>query len=187
MDFPVTCQCGKSQRVSSAAAGTTVICGCGMGITVPSLRALREEAAITGSQPKLYLERILADGKYPGKAECVCCGEPTQDLQYFRVQADQSGILEEKQRSTRLTYAAAIIGWLLFGWLGGALLASAHSKRLKELAAIPKEVDLDLPLFVCPGCTGRVKRVRGIKAALRSIPAYQDLFDAYPNLVVRRL
>lgn len=49
--FQVTCPCGKMTPVHAADAGSTVQCGCGQPVAVPTLGQLRREAEAEGRVP----------------------------------------------------------------------------------------------------------------------------------------
>jgi hypothetical protein len=168
MDYPVTCACGRTHRVSSGAAGTRLVCGCGRQVEVPSLHALRTQAGELTVSVELLLGALLRDGHFPEEKDCLRCGIPTTDICYALV------VCERPEVRSKYDWSLSLVG-LLFGHL-------VFSRRGEDRER-GRNVSFRLPLRVCSDCTSRLRHPALVEA-MRQVPLYGQLLEKYPQAEV---
>jgi hypothetical protein len=180
--FPIPCECSKPVRVPATAAGSTVRCGCGRDVTVPSLSLLNQAAAASGLDPVRHIGWLIDHGALPGKPVCLRCGEPTSAVSVVRVEQDYMEVVEAKNGMALLWPL-----WLLASLFTGLHGASILMNRQQELAEAGKEVDIVLPVCVCEGCRGDLRQAPETKQLLAAVPEYNKLFQQYPRLSITQV
>ena len=166
MDTPyaVTCDCGRTHRVSAGAAGMLLACDCGRQVQVPTLRALRREAGEPVASPEMEIRALLREGTLPQERECLSCGTPTADVGHAEVICERSEVSDTGWKWRLLP--------LLFGYLVFTRSGEAR-ERGRDLA-------FRLPLRLCRDCAGRL-RGAALVEVLRRVPVYARLIDKYPD------
>jgi hypothetical protein len=177
MNHRVDCECGDGVTVEETAAGTTVLCRCGRGVVIPSLRELRRRAgrAEPAVSQDLAVESLLLAGKLPEEDHCVLCGVATDTYLCYRTECERARV--EGPRPARWTYLPA---FLAFGWLGAIGIAVARSKA-RDSQEWGEDRIYSLPLRICGPCGEGLTDPTKVKAALRRVPLYRRLLEKYPQ------
>src|SRR4051812_23375905 len=91
MKYSIACSWGKFIAVPAAHAGTTIDCGCGAPVKVPSLSKLREFAGKNAYEAGMIdvINGMLGRGELPTGTHCAVSGEPTDAILELQVQAER--------------------------------------------------------------------------------------------------
>ena len=83
MKSSVECSCGQILAVRVAQAGTTMLCGCGAQVKVPSLSKLRERGGQNAYEASTIdvIHGMLRRGELPTGDRCAVSGDPTGDVE----------------------------------------------------------------------------------------------------------
>jgi hypothetical protein len=184
--FSVACECSKVIRIPATAAGTAVRCECGRETSVPSLRQLREQAAVSGSDSVLHVQRLIETGALPAKSECVVCGVKTDRIRQFRVKhrsAEDRAALNRHRNLWWLWVLGLFAFWFCGGWLVAAWFGTRIWNQRKDLVAA-SDIDLALPVALCDSCGSEVRGGGRIKQVLAEVPPYARLLQDYPRITV---
>ncbi len=116
MTFSLSCECGKNIAVLATAAGSEVACECGRSQSVPPLSVLRASTGRGEYETSTIdtIHRMISSGELPVGGECAISGMPTSDTAIIRVECERAWV-----KSSGLDCSdRAMIGFLLFGWIG---------------------------------------------------------------------
>ena len=181
MNFLLPCECGAAIPVSAAAAGSDVTCQCGRRQVVPPLSQLRVMAGHGAYEAGTIdtIRRMIRNGELPSEVFCAVSGVPTNDTAIVRIQCERvwtSG--SHLDRADK-----AIIGLLMFGWIGAIVGWARKDKPRKEHG---RETYVDVPLRVTEEHRRHLneRNQTRLKALLRQVPIYDRLLNEYPEAVV---
>ena len=171
MTYAVYCECGASQHVSAALAGSQVRCACGREIAVPSLSALKSNVGRSALGVQFRVRDLLDRGVLPRETRCLLCKTPTETTVYCWATCERPYV---KPRTGILKYVAF---GLLLG-LFGMFLAAAAEESEDEVHG--EDVRLRLPLRVCGNCSEQLRDALLLKETLLDVPTYAELLERYP-------
>jgi hypothetical protein len=164
VEYAVSCECGRSHRVSAGAAGTRLACACGRQVIVPSLHVLRRQAGEAVLGPELLIEDALRRGELPTSSSCARCGEVTAHCAWVWAECEQAQI---KEPGWTISPLALLFGWLIL-------------RRSGETRVLGRDLSFRLPIRLCAGCCGGLGG-RGLREVFAKEPLYQRLLDKYPQ------
>lgn len=170
MQYQVHCECKKSIAVSGADAGAAVRCPCGKTVEVPPLHVLRTSAGQAVLSPAVRIQSMLLAGSLPNTRACAWCQRETGDQ--VQVAVDCERVIHE----SKMGGAETLAGCFLFGAIPALMLRSA-AKTVEH----GEHVAFSLPLPVCDACRTRASNPGELRTALRHVPEYAELLDAYPR------
>lgn len=170
--YRVTCGCGKTQDVTAGDAGSTIPCGCGRAVEVPSLGRLKASVGLPARSADLEVKLLLNDGSLPVETQCAMCDLTTTHQVFVWVEC------ERRDAKEAMPYWQQVLGFGLFGWLLGSLLVS-RSERWSNLHG--RDVAFDLPVRVCEDCAPDVRTVRAAREVLLRTDLYARLLEKYPH------
>jgi hypothetical protein len=174
MKSSVECSCGQILAVRVAQAGTTMLCGCGAQVKVPSLSKLRERGGQNAYEASTIdvIHGMLRRGELPIGDRCAVSGDPTADVVDLCVEAERT----YRDRDSRF-----------YAWLGflvsPILLLGLFQKPRPDVG---RETIVPTPLRVAAAYHPRVRRSgqKALKRWLRSVPIYATLLEEYPQATV---
>jgi hypothetical protein len=175
--YQVRCECGESKGVSASDAGSSVACGCGRTIDIPSLHKLRMAAGETGLSPAVQIQSLLLQGRLPGTRECARCGRETDETCRVSVWCEQAQ-MEPGGPARAEAAAGCALGWFVPSFL----VRGRHAEPVQR----GEDVAFALPLPVCEACDTQLTAPADVKQALRTVPDYAALLDRYPDAQVVR-
>jgi hypothetical protein len=173
MTYPVRCECGKVYRVSAAQAGSHYTCPCGRRLIVPSLSRLKTAAGEEVLSPEVRVEQMWQLGLLPQETHCLLCGRATTAVAHFWAVCERAFV---KKDASRVWWVVAL-SWVFLGWVGLLLLLG----RSRDDRVHGSDVQLRLPLRVCPECGPDLAAPGALRQAVLAVPEYAALLDKYPD------
>ena len=174
MKFTLECPCGRSLAVEGTQAGTSVPCGCGAPVRVPSFSKLREMAGQRPYETGIVdvIHGMLRRGELPAGDRCAVSGEPTDDLIELHVEAERIHPGGDDR-----AYA-----WL--GVLVSPILLLGLFRQPRP--DVGRETVVPTPLRVAAAHHPKVRSSgqRALKRWLRAVPVYARLLEEYPRAKV---
>jgi hypothetical protein len=178
MDYEVRCACGKPHAVPGADAGASLRCACGRTVEVPPLHELRIAAGEEVFSPAIRVQSLLLAGKLPGTRECVGCFRETNGLVRVSIECERGISLPEGASREPTPPQGCLLGLL------AALIPGPAEKEGPLTQHIGQDVAFIVPLPICESCRYELVDPRAVYVALRHIPEYAALLDAYPQFWV---
>ena len=173
MTYPLRCACGKVYRVGAAQAGSHYTCPCGRRLVVPSLSRLKMAAGEEVLSPDVRVEQMLQLGMLPHETHCLLCGRATTGVTHVWAVCERAFV---KKDASRVWWVIAL-SWIFLGWLG-LLLLLVRGRDDREHGS---DVQLRLPLRVCPECGPDLVGPGALREAVLAVPEYADLLGKYPD------
>jgi hypothetical protein len=123
--------------------------------------------------PDVRVEQMLQLGMLPRETRCVVCDKATTGVAHFWAVCERAFV---KKDPARVWWVVAL-SWIFLGWLGLILLLV----RSRDDTVHGSDVQLRLPLRVCPECAPGLAGPGVLRDAVLVVPIYADLLDKYPN------
>jgi hypothetical protein len=165
--YSVTCECGLTQQVTGADAGSELPCQCGRTIAVPSLQRLRVSTGEPPVSAEVMLERLLLTKRLPEETHCLCCDTPTTDTACVTVACERPEVREPGWSLNPLA--------LLFGWI--------CLTRSYDSGEVGRDVSFRLPVRLCRGCGASLSPIN-VRDTLRKVTVYRQLLEKYPDAAI---
>ena len=177
--YSVFCECGVTHPVSATQAGSTMTCGCGRSVDVPTLSSLRKSAGESAipSDTIETIQAMIRGGELPSGDICPYSGRPANDTIFFHVQCERVWVRGGESLESG-NFAYMFLGWI------GALIALQKLRPREELG---RDISLEVPLCISsdvrPTIMG-MRRQRGLKALLCQTHIYAQLLQEFPRATV---
>ncbi|MEO2091050.1 MAG: hypothetical protein ABGY75_16390 [Gemmataceae bacterium] len=173
--YPVVCECGKTHPVGGGAAGSSLACGCGRTVEVPTLTALKASAGGEGLAPEMEIEGLLLARKLPLEPDCALCRRPTDDKFHCQVRCEAPTL------KPPMTFWQLVLMVLFFPFLGAKLFFAAVLIDKADGTLTGRDVSFRLPVRMCRACMAELESWEVVTQAIRRTPVYAHLLDKYPN------
>lgn len=169
--YPVVCACGLTHQVTGGQAGSSIACGCGRNVEVPTLGTLKRSVGLSAVSADWEIERRLKEGSLPLEDACVLCGAETRDTLRVGVQCERS----EVKSDFKWWYWVFLPLGPIFRWV------LRYARRTDRRRRLGRDVAFRLPVRVCEECEPRVQTVEGARAAMMKSELYARLLAKYPH------
>ena len=173
--FSFACRCGRAITVSPSQAGSTVRCGCGEKVGVPSLSRLRELSGKEAYESGIgdAIQRMIQTGEVPEGDICAVSGKTTGDTIDLEILVPRAF----REGTSRRQNALLIF---LLGFLALPLLVvrGRGGTMIDEEGALT----LRVPLRVAAPYHSKVRGMsqRRLRRLLCSVPVYATLLKENP-------
>jgi hypothetical protein len=169
--FSIDCPCGRAITVAASQAGSTVRCGCGAEVRVPSLGRLRELSGRDRYESGICdtIRRMVQSGELPVGGTCAVSREPTDDVIDLEILVPRFFRNRDDVQNKTL--------WI-FGVWGALYLALFSRPQIEEEGTLT----VRLPLRVAGSHHHKVRAMsqRRLRRLLRKVPAYARLLEENP-------
>jgi hypothetical protein len=172
MKYPIRCGCARVYWFAAAQAGNHYTCPCGRELIVPPLSHLKIAAGQKVLSPEVRLDQMLRLGMLPQESRCMGCGAGTEAVTHFWAVCERA-YFQKKSTGWALLFLGLFLGWFKL-----ILHLAVDARDDRELGT---DVQLRLPLRICPDCRPVLATPGALRDAVLSIPVYADLFDKYPK------
>lgn len=179
-EFSLKCQCGRAITVAGSQAGSTVMCGCGAEVKVPSLSRLRELSGKDRYESSICdtIRRLVQSGELPAGDTCAVSKKPTDDVIEIEILVPMLGKGNEGISKTGLITLLFGIYGLIYVALFAFYTALFGRPQFQEEGT----TTVLAPIRVAQRYHGKVRRMSQarLKRLLRTVPVYARLLDENP-------
>ena len=176
MQYPVTCECGKTHQVAGSVAGTKIVCGCNRTVEIPSFAKLKASVGESSLSADFEIEQLIQLGGLPLELDCVLCYQATPH------QLTATVVCERKiTPNANVKWYEILLAWSV-SWVW---VMFAYLRRTRDLRSIGEDRFFPLPIRTCERCAEGLRSVPTIRDALLRTPLYSRLFEKYPTASIR--
>jgi hypothetical protein len=174
-EYEVKCECGKSIRVASSQAGSSVYCVCGREVPVPSMSHLRRSAGQTPVPLNAveHVRQMIACGQLRENTKCPLTGLPVDDEVALHIQCERVLVRHGDAGWWRIFCFTFLFGWV---WL----LFTRNEQR-EEFG---HDIAVVVPVAVNSQARAQINAMRTqreFRTILATTPAYLRLLEEYPE------
>jgi hypothetical protein len=182
LQVSLPCECGGSVTARARDAGGSIRCNCGRNVSVPRLSELRQ---LSGADPFITnpveaIRKAQRAGIDPAGDKCLLCGVERPVFYELNAVCEQSHVKKSNSGDS-----GGLLRWFVLPFIANVLISLQKQDETIDRRGHDVEVTFRLPVCdLCTSTSGSPTRDSVARQLMLLVPAYKDLLDYYPRLVL---